>query len=106
MEINNPFAKHEITRRDCISMVGAAASATALGLPAINETAALAEAAPQTNTVAIDLSVNNRPRRLNVDPRVTPLDLVREHLALTGTKKGCDHGQCGACTVGERLAHQ
>ena len=47
----------------------------------------------------VSFSVNGEARRLDVDPRVTLLDAVREHLRLTGTKKGCDHGHCGACTV-------
>ena len=47
----------------------------------------------------ISLNVNRQSRTLELDPRVTLLDALRDHLGLTGSKKGCDHGQCGACTV-------
>src|SRR5215831_7546984 len=47
----------------------------------------------------VSLTINRQPHEIAVDPRVTLFDLLREHLGLTGTKKGCDHGQCGACTV-------
>ncbi len=50
-------------------------------------------------TVPVTLRINGKDRSLRIDPRTTLLDCIRETVALTGTKKGCDHGQCGACTV-------
>ena len=65
--------------------------------------AAVAVTSPQQAAAAagdeITLTVNGQVRRLSVEPRVTLLDALRERLGLTGTKKGCDRGECGACTV-------
>ena len=61
--------------------------------------AATVDADTASTPVAVQLDVNGRTYDLSLDPRTSLLDALREHLALTGTKKGCDHGQCGACTV-------
>lgn len=52
-----------------------------------------------TNRTTVHLDINGRERSLSIEPRVTLLDVLRDHAGLTGTKKGCDQGQCGACTV-------
>ncbi|WP_236039028.1 (2Fe-2S)-binding protein [Belnapia arida] len=60
-----------------------------------------------TGRTEVSLTVNGEAKRLSLDPRASLLDTLREELALTGAKKGCDHGQCGACTVhldGRRIA--
>jgi xanthine dehydrogenase YagT iron-sulfur-binding subunit len=59
----------------------------------------VARAAGPNGAVAVTLRINGKDRHLRIDPRTTLLDCIRETVALTGTKKGCDHGQCGACTV-------
>ena len=93
------------TRRDFLETslkTGAVVAAVPAALQ--SQDSIVTEAVPTTGpniagAVPITLRINGKERQLRVDPRTTLLDCLRETAALTGTKKGCDHGQCGACTV-------
>jgi xanthine dehydrogenase YagT iron-sulfur-binding subunit len=95
------------TRREFLLTTTSTAAATVIAacVPAYANTAdgqssSTAASAPNIEgAVPIMLRINGKDHQLHVDPRTTLLDCIRETVALTGTKKGCDHGQCGACTV-------
>lgn len=108
-EDDSVVALTPVTRRSFLARVGAAG--VAIGSGQLHAAARADTGAPNKNevpaadngasgaTVQVRLNVNGTVYDLNIDPRTTLLDCVRDHLHLTGTKKGCDHGQCGACTV-------
>jgi xanthine dehydrogenase YagT iron-sulfur-binding subunit len=94
------------TRREFLLTSGSTAAATVIAACVAADASSTAEQAVETaeqpnvaGAVPVTLRINGKDRQLRIDPRSTLLDCIRETVALTGTKKGCDHGQCGACTV-------
>jgi xanthine dehydrogenase YagT iron-sulfur-binding subunit len=102
----DPIAKEaadgQVTRREFVIAVGTMTGAAAVGFPFLAQIAPMSAHSGDIgaeNLVPVKLQINGVTHELSLDPRITLLDLLRENLGMTGTKLGCNHGQCGSCTV-------
>lgn len=96
-EAGHDDACRELSRRSVLIMTGAGAYLAAA--PGVAARPTTSGSSPDTSTASVQLIVNGKPHQLELDPRRSLLDVLRETLDLIGTKKGCNQGACGACTV-------
>lgn len=96
-------SSQSVSRRDVLKATAVTSGLGMLPMPAVGASSTQPETAPKLKlpgpTARVVARINGRPVDVQVDTRTSLLDLLREDLKLTGAKKGCDHGQCGACTV-------
>lgn len=103
-QAKQPRADYSPSRRRFMKNVGlsslaAATSASGLGTALADDDTSPTEDAPPEGKTRVSFTINGHAKQLDVAPNVILLDAIRQHLEMPGTKKGCDHGQCGACTV-------
>ena len=89
----------ELNRREFLTTTGLVTAGVAAGLPRLARSQGTMSYDAAPSLVPVVLSINKQRHTLTIDTRTSLLDLLRERLDLTGSKKGCDHGQCGACTI-------
>jgi len=94
-----PSRRHFLVATGTAAAAGVVSSYLLAQAETVADSTAILEQEKVEGAVPIVLRINGEERKLSVDPRTTLLDCIRESVVLTGTKKGCDHGQCGACTV-------